>query len=358
MGGALSGPKRAKGTALAEPPPLGAGAGEASLDRSSTRRLHSQHPPLDVSASVRSNINELDEAVLEATARPVVPRKSYAPETALEKRVVETLKTLNRERIESGNGSKAVMNKVLLNFPKMQSTFSDLHRLYNDTDTDKSGSLEIDEVMVLMSKLNPGITRETVEQIFLQSDVATDGRINFKEFLTCLALGFLLGLIPELNEEEIKRATESGAPRLFKDSKAVRKVFQLATEMYLAFDTDCRGTITFAEMERVINQSTGESEMTKNTKDRDRKRKNSLGLETAPLHQTGSPSPTVSGGGSGSNSGGGGGGVMNELLSRERWQELDWDSDGYITYQEFIFTYVKWVASLSSEAGLDSDEDD
>jgi hypothetical protein len=49
---------------------------------------------------------------------------------------------------------------------------------------------------------------------------------------------------------------------------------------------------------------------------------------------------------------------MNELLSRERWQELDWDSDGYITYQEFIFTYVKWVASLSSEAGLDSDEDE
>jgi calcium-binding protein CML len=309
---------------------------------------------------VRSNINELDEAVLEATAQPVVPRKSYAPESVLEKRVVETLKELNRERIASGNGSKAVMNKVLLNFPKMQSTFSDLHRLYNETDTDKSGSLEIDEVVVLMSKLNPGITRETVEQIFLQSDVATDGRINFKEFLTCLALGFLLGLIPELNEEEIKRATMGGAPRLFKDSKAVRKVFQLATEMYLAFDTECRGTITFAEMERVINQSTGESEMTKNTKERERKRKNSLGLDnTPPSHPTGGPSPSSSGGSvSIGGAGGGGGGVMNQLLSRERWQELDWDSDGYITYQEFIFTYVKWVASLSSEAGLDSDEDE
>jgi len=30
-------------------------------------------------------------------------------------------------------------------------------------------------------------------------------------------------------------------------------------------------------------------------------------------------------------------------------KELDTDSDGTITYSEFIYTFVKWVASTSSE---------
>mmetsp|Transcript_11043 Transcript_11043/g.20478 ORF Transcript_11043/g.20478 Transcript_11043/m.20478 type:complete len:89 (+) Transcript_11043:1775-2041(+) len=43
------------------------------------------------------------------------------------------------------------------------------------------------------------------------------------------------------------------------------------------------------------------------------------------------------------------------LLSRDRWKELDWDSDGFITYQEFMCTFVKWVSSLS---GDDDDEEE
>ena len=53
---------------------------------------------------------------------------------------------------------------------------------------------------------------------------------------------------------------------------------------------------------------------------------------------------------------------MAALLSRhghgDRWAELDFDSDGFITYQEFIYTFVRWVASLASDDGLDSDEDE
>mmetsp|Transcript_18598 Transcript_18598/g.34457 ORF Transcript_18598/g.34457 Transcript_18598/m.34457 type:complete len:318 (-) Transcript_18598:1331-2284(-) len=138
---------------------------------------------------------------------------NYVPESELEKRVVATLKKLNKERLSKETGNRSVMNKVLLNFPKMQATFTDLHGLYMATDTDNSGSLDIDEVHELMHKLNPGIDKNTTLQIFLQSDVYTDGQINFKEFLTCLALGYLLDLIPGLakSDEEPKKNSPLGA---------------------------------------------------------------------------------------------------------------------------------------------------
>mmetsp|Transcript_16472 Transcript_16472/g.52499 ORF Transcript_16472/g.52499 Transcript_16472/m.52499 type:complete len:371 (-) Transcript_16472:157-1269(-) len=333
-------------------------------------------------------------------------------------------------------------------------------------------SLEIDEIHVLMNKLNPGIDKKTVDEIFLQSDVHTDGQIDFKEFLTCLALGYLLDLIPDLNQspstfslappsstaggdskadpasaarqgkaafdesgeaaateataapteqaearaepaaaaeaatvsgEEASEPTEpaktaepaatggeagseatlpgetspteavavskasgeegteladtdlknhstkrttAALPKIFQDRKGVRRVFELATEMYLAFDSNCTGTITFTEMERVINSTTGESEMTKNTQEV-RKRRNSLNGKMSSKNI--GPSELR---GDRKNS------PMTELLSRDRWKELDWDSDGFITYQEFIVTYVKWIASLSDSLDTDDEEDE
>mmetsp|Transcript_5426 Transcript_5426/g.9750 ORF Transcript_5426/g.9750 Transcript_5426/m.9750 type:complete len:103 (-) Transcript_5426:203-511(-) len=99
-------------------------------------------------------------------------------------------------------------------------------------------------------------------------------------------------------------------------------------------------------MERVINSSTGVSEMTKTTQEV-RKRRNSL---TASGKQSSSKRVIQSRPAASS--------PMTDLLSRDRWKELDWDSDGFITYQEFIFTFVKWVASLSNDRKLDSDEEE
>ena len=39
----------------------------------------------------------------------------------------------------------------------------------------------------------------------------------------------------------------------------------------------------------------------------------------------------------------------NALLSRQRWEELDWDADGSITFKEFLFAMFKWC-------GLDDEE--
>ncbi|CAM9690283.1 unnamed protein product [Phaeothamnion confervicola] len=44
-----------------------------------------------------------------------------------------------------------------------------------------------------------------------------------------------------------------------------------------------------------------------------------------------------SGGRGGSGSGG------SSLLSEDRWQEMDWDSNGDISFEEFVYAFTKWV---------------
>lgn len=33
----------------------------------------------------------------------------------------------------------------------------------------------------------------------------------------------------------------------------------------------------------------------------------------------------------------------NVLLSVDRWNEMDWDHNGFITFEEFVFSFYSWV---------------
>lgn len=43
-------------------------------------------------------------------------------------------------------------------------------------------------------------------------------------------------------------------------------------------------------------------------------------------------------------------GPVTAFLSQERIGEMDWDKDGYITYKEFVYSFLKWVGVDESEA--------
>lgn len=201
------------------------------------------------------------------------PKKSttYEAQSALEQRVIKTLKEKNKERMQAGRSHNSCVNRVLLNFPKMQKTFKELHRLYDETDTDQSGSLEFNEVEILMGKLNPSIKKDTIVQIFQDADVSKDGSVQFKELICCIGLAYILDLIPELSEEESSEVRS----KIFADTKGVRRVFELATEMFLAFDVSCSGVITYKDMEKALNETSGEAEMTKDTRASNQRRRDS-----------------------------------------------------------------------------------
>jgi calcium-binding protein CML len=41
------------------------------------------------------------------------------------------------------------------------------------------------------------------------------------------------------------------------------------------------------------------------------------------------------------------------IVLQERWAEMDWDSDGNIDFEEFVFTFSKWM-----DLGDDEDKED
>jgi hypothetical protein len=47
-------------------------------------------------------------------------------------------------------------------------------------------------VLVAFERLGVTFTQEEARQVFQESDMLETGRLNFKEFLVCLAIGFVL----------------------------------------------------------------------------------------------------------------------------------------------------------------------
>jgi len=255
----------------------------------------------------------------------VVEEKKYEASSEMDKRIIDALIEIHKKKQEENAGKKKAassLNKVVLNFPRIQQTFSGLRRVFEDADTDGNGSLDHGELGTIMEKLNTKLTDEEVKQIFQEADVYADGQINFKEFLTCLAVGFVLKLIPELKDKTTQSMRNVKVEEFLVDSKNAAKSFQLATEMYLTFDTTCSGTISMQDMETAfsdVNQSDA------------RNGKRSANNNNNP---------------------------MTDMLTSERWKELDWDDDGHITYQEFIYTFVQWVSSLGGDDEDEEDDDD
>jgi len=241
--------------------------------------------------------------------------KKYEASSDMDKRIIAALLEIHEKNKSSGKKAATSLNKVVLNFPKIQKTFSGLRKVFEDADTDGNGSLDHGELKTIMSKLNTQVNDDEVKQIFQEADVYADGQINFKEFLTCLAVGYVLKIIPEL--KDTKSSRNLSVEEYLVDPKNCAKSFSLATEMYLTFDTTCSGTISLTDMEKAFGNVDESGSKTKKT-------------ASNPL---------------------------SDMLTSERWKEMDWDDDGHITYQEFIYTFVQWVSSVGEDDFDDSDDE-
>jgi calcium-binding protein CML len=192
----------------------------------------------------------------------------------------------------------------VLNFGKINTQFKKLKETFVKFDTDDSNTIEIAELHEVVNSLcnTNKASQEDVVALFNAADREHGGHLDFKAFLVCLALGYVLEKIPQQNAEGKEVTMTEGALHL-------SKVFEYVIDAFLAFDTDASGYIEKAEVMKMFGTTPSASKH---------------------AHRT-----------AGSQS----------VIGKERWAQMDWDHDGRITFKEFLLAFSTWT-------GLDDDDDD
>lgn len=168
-----------------------------------------------------------------------------------------------------------------------------------------------------MEDLGVSVSEKELKEVFDESDMRRDHSLDFDEFVVSIAIGYLLGIIPDFHEKSLANVDPKGVnvnsnntkkttsgdekKKMFGMIDKQRKfqlagAFNLVVDAYLMFDKDASGTIQQDEMNMILQE----------------KQKVSAG-------------------------------VASKFLNKERWNELDWDQNGTITFQEFLLAFEKWV---------------
>ena len=165
-------------------------------------------------------------------------------------------------------------------------------QVFNEFDADNSGTIEYTELVVAMTKLHV-TSEEQIKELFNEADFYENGKLTFKEFIITIALGFILELIPNEDNQEFQNLNLKGA-------------FELILDAWLIFDQNASGSIDKTEMMGTLSTAdvSEEAMLKKKTKGASNK---------------------------------------NAFLTAERWDEADWDKNGSITFKEFLFAFCSWI---------------
>jgi len=194
------------------------------------------------------------------------------------------------ERAQKANVTLKTFNTFILKFPKIDASFEAVREVFNKADKNGDGSLDMDELKQCLQELQVEYSDQEVEEFHHESDMDSSHGIQFKEFIVVLALIYLLGLPTHTGTE-----SAIGLPDL-------EHTFDEIAEAFVFFDRNKDGYVSKKEMIWAINEA--------------------------------SPS-----------------GRQGHKIGVQRFEEMDWDKDGMITFKEFLFAFTDWV-------GLENDEEE
>ncbi|KAL3817238.1 hypothetical protein ACHAXA_009525 [Cyclostephanos tholiformis] len=195
--------------------------------------------------------------------------------------------------------------RIIMRFPKIHEVFDRIISIHNKYDLNKDGRVQLNELTDAMKELmatsedepQDSDLQHQVENIFMLSDLDHHGLeegLDVKEFIVFCTVGFILA---EAGGKSIRLLTGEAS----EINAEYRKAMMDIVAAYLTFDKEGKGYFTSDEMHAA--KSDGGS------KDAD------------------------------------------NLLTPERWRELDIDHSGRIDFEEFVYAFSTWV-----RAGDDDDE--
>ncbi|ETV69742.1 hypothetical protein H257_14590 [Aphanomyces astaci] len=282
-----------------------------------------------------------------AVPPPIITEISVQPNphkvsSSLDLKLINALKELKvrKENGVGGHDKHDPFTKILLKGPSLKQAFDSVRSTFDAFDKLKQGSISFNDMEEALNRLGGNFTKDEINDAFTEADMSESGRLTFKEFLVCLAIGFVLHRIPALDDRSeggqprlsifyapLKGSGKDGQPKalLFGDGNKLRQAFHLAVDVFLWFDMDGDGLIEKNEMLSRLHESMHEHSPTKKTS---KQRSLAKGDVEAMINCP-----------------------ANTFITQRRFNEMDWDHDGSITFKEFLMAFESWV-------GVNDDDDD
>lgn len=191
------------------------------------------------------------------------------------------------------SGHTMTFEKILLSFGRLRTVLGFIHALFLEYSGGKPGLL-FDGLKSALEVLHGDMKKEQVAVLFDFVDIDDSKEIEYKEFLVALTTGHVLNTITNganFDSQAILRLKNSDKETT---NAELIHVLNLIVSAYLLFDPNGIGHIERSAVGGLIDE-------------------------------------------------GGKGKTPNAMLSKERWDEMDWDSNGTIDFAEFVFAFSSWV---------------
>ncbi|ESW12750.1 hypothetical protein PHAVU_008G139100 [Phaseolus vulgaris] len=197
-------------------------------------------------------------------------------------------KIVEMRRHKFGESKLKSVDGIVMMFPMFKEKLKTLRGMFEQYDEDSNGSIEPNELKKFLEHLDLHLKEKEIETLFEYCDIDGSKGIQFNEFIVLLCLIHLL--------EEPSSSNNSSKAGL----ERVGEIFNAIVETFVFFDKNGDGKLNKKDMVRTLN-------------------------ETNPRER----SPA--------------------RISKHRFQEMDWDKNGQVTFREFLFGFINWV-------GIDADE--
>ncbi|OQR94766.1 hypothetical protein THRCLA_08101 [Thraustotheca clavata] len=258
--------------------------------------------------------------------------------SSLDTKLIEALKEL-KARKDAAKDKHDPFTKILLKGPMLKEAFDSVRVTFDSFDKSQKGFIDFNDLENALNRLGGNFTKNEIDEAFNEADMAENGQLSFKEFLVCLAIGFVLHRIPAFEESEKELSifyaplsnTTEPKTLLFGEGNKLRQAFQLAVDVFLWFDIDGNGLIQKEEMQSRLYESMHEHSPTK-------KMSKARVAKMAGQKTQGKSCPA------------------NAFISQKRFNEMDWDNDGSITFKEFLMAFESWVG-VDEDVETEEEED-
>ncbi|XP_020224399.1 probable calcium-binding protein CML22 [Cajanus cajan] len=206
--------------------------------------------------------------------------------TCLDEKLGKKIAEIRRNKL--GESRLKSIDSIVMLFPMFKERLKTLRGMFEQYDEDSNGSIEPNELKNFLEHLELHFTEQEIDNLFQYCDLDGSKGIQFNEFIVLLCL---IHLLAEPSSSD--NSSKAGLAQ-------VGEIFNTIVEVFVFFDQNGDGKINQKDMVKTLN-------------------------ETNPRER----SPA--------------------RISKHRFQEMDWDKNGQVTFREFLFGFINWV-------GIDADE--